>query len=36
MCDAEKDNKPGSQLIPEKDGRTSPLKFTDYSVGKFL
>jgi|TARA_Y100000294_G_C8516547_1_gene321089 hypothetical protein len=35
MSDAEKDNKPGSQPVPEKDGRTSPLKFTDYSVGRF-
>tara|TARA_E500000331_G_C17052629_1_gene624661 strand:- start:515 stop:715 length:201 start_codon:yes stop_codon:yes gene_type:complete len=35
MSDVEKDNKPGSQSVPEKDGRTSPLKFTDYSVGRF-
>ena len=35
MSDVEKDNKPGSQSVPEKNGRISPLKFTDYSVGRF-
>ena len=35
MSEQDTDNKLGSQPVLEKDNKTSPLKFTDYSVQKF-
>ena len=35
MSDKTNDDKLGSQPVLEKDTKTSPLKFTDYSVQKF-
>ena len=35
MSEQDTDNKLGSQPVLEKDSKTSPLKFTDYSVQKF-
>ena len=36
MSDKTNDDKLGSQPVLEKDTKTSPLKFTDYSVQKYL